>query len=297
MAIATAPTADSIVQEGLKKGGIRTPQVGDIKRAKEEWLQELFNDIWMTSERTGNTRLKTLQTTAVAIGVDNQRQYDLPTDFDEELVITILDSTDTGTAQSGTINTVKLASDEDVTQATAEGKYILMRSGTSKGQYRQILTYNATTKVAAVANNFDSGKTPASGDGYAIIDRYVELEEFSMDELSDYANPTSPGMPVYFAKFNDKFYFDKPLDKSTYGMLLNYYSNLMLIDLAEGEGNLITKIYTNWRGILTTGIKMKTEESIHSTEYKQTKSDYQELLVKLVMKEIPYGGEMVGFTL
>src|SRR3972149_263482 len=109
MASFASPTADSIVIEGMKKGGIRAPQPSDIKRAKEEWLQEIFNDIWMTSERTGNTRLKTLQTTAVAIGVDNQRQYDLPADFDEELVITILDANDTGTAQSGTINTVTLA--------------------------------------------------------------------------------------------------------------------------------------------------------------------------------------------
>lgn len=297
MAAAESPTADSIVQEGLKKGGIRTPSVTDIKRAKDEWLQELFWDIWMTSERTGNTRLKTLQTTAIAIGIDNQRQYDLPSDFDEELVITILDATDTGTAQSGTINTVTLASAEDVTQATAEGKYILMTSGTSKGQYRQILSYNATTKVASLASNFDSGKTPVSGDKYAIIDRYLELEEFSMDELADYANPTSPGLPAYFAKFNDKFYFDRPLDKATYGMLLNYFSNLMMIDLAEGAGNLITKIYTNWRGILTTGIKMKTEENIHSTEYKQTRADYQEMLLKLVLKEIPYGGELEQLTM
>jgi len=297
MALATAPTADSIVQEGLKKGGIRTPQVGDIKRAKEQWLQEIFNDIWMTSERTGNTRLKTLQTTAIAIGVDNQRQYDLPSDFDEEMVITILDATDIGAAQSGTISTVTLASDEDITQVTAEGKYVLMYSGTSKGQYRQIIGYNTTTKVASLASNFDSTKTPASGDGYAIIDDYNELEEFSMDELADYANPTEPGLPAYFAKYNDKFYFDRPLDKSTYGMLLNYYSNLMKIDLSEGDGNLITKIYTNWRSILTTGIKMKTEENIHSTEYKQTKADYQEMLMKLVLKETPYGGEMVGFIL
>ncbi|TAL13942.1 hypothetical protein EPN95_04615 [Patescibacteria group bacterium] len=297
MAIAAAPTSDSIAKEGLRKGGIRTPQPAEIERAKEEWLTELFNDIWMTSERAGSTRLKTLQMTAIAIGVDNQRQYDLPSDFDEELIVTVLDSAETGTAQAGTISTVTLAAAEDISQANAEGRYVLMTSGTSKGQYRQIIGYNATTKVASVANNFDSGKTPVSGDAYAVIDTLRKLDEIDMSELSEYTNPVSPGLPAFFAKYNDKFYFDRPLDKSTYGLLLNYYSNLMLIDREEGSGKLMTKILTNWHGILVMGIKMKTEETIHSTEVRQTKTDYNEMKANLVAKEIPFGGELTQLIL
>jgi hypothetical protein len=299
MAIATAPTLSSIVVESLKKAGHRDPasDVTLLKRAKEEWMQEIFNDIWMRSEISGNTRLKTLQTTAIAISVDNQRKYGLPDDFNEELNVEILDGDDTGTAQSGTVNSVTLESGEDISQANAEGRYVLMTSGTSKGQYREILTYNTTTLVATIDQNWDTGKTPVSGDTYLVINRHYETDELGIDELDEVLEPTIPGLPRYFAKFEDQFYFNKPFDKATYGLRLRYFANIHNVDLAEGSGKLITKIFTNWQAILKEGMKMKAEQSLKSTEYRETKQNYEELMAHLIMKEIPYGGELKQLVL
>ena len=298
MPIATAPTANSICTEALKKAGFgKKISSTDLLRAKNEWLQEVFSDIWTRSERSGNTRLKTLQTTAMAISVDNQRQYDLPVDFNEELNISILDGDDTGTAQAGTISGVTLESGEDISQADAEGRYYLGTGGTSKGQYRAILTYNTTTFVAAVDRNWDTTKTPVKDDKYLIVNRHYDTDEIGMDELDETLEPTIPGRPTEFSKFGDQFYFDRPFDKATYGLRLRYYANIHNVDLAEGSGNLITKIYTNWHNILKTGIQMKAEGSIKASEHRDTKREYEQLLVHLVAKEIPFGGEMKQFIM
>jgi len=296
MAIATAPTALSIVTESLKKAGFRTPTPDQVKRGTNEWVQEVFNDIWLTSERSGNTKLKTLQTTAIAISVDNQRRYNLPTDFSDELSIVIMDGANKGTAQTGTQSSVTLESGEDITQATAEGKYVLMTGGTSKGQYRQILTYNATTLVATVEKNFDNAKTPVSGDTYLIVDNYRDLDEISMDELDEMSDPTTPGFPSSFAKFGDEFYFDKPFDAATYGLRLRYYANIHKVDLTEGPTTLITKMYTNWQGVLKLGVQMKAEESISNDRYLNTKKLYDQILSGLILKELPFEGEFQQFT-
>lgn len=292
MTIATLPTIETITTEGMKKAGLRDITAERLTRAKDEWLQELLNDIWMRGQITGNTRLKTLQATSVAIGVDNQRQYDLPTDFEEELVITLMDGDNTGTAQTGTLTSVTLQSGEDISQADAEGRYIVMTSGTSKGQFRPIIGYNTTSLVATIDRSWDSGKTPASGDGYLIVDTYKELDEIGIRELDESANPTSPGVPANFAKYGDQFFFDKPLDKATYGMRLRYYANIHHIDMVEGSGTLITKILTNWQGVLKTGIHMKALDSIKSTDVSRVTKIYEQMVANLIMKEIPFGGEL-----
>ena len=276
--------------------GIRTPSVSDTKRAREEWMQEILNDIWNKSSSSGNTRLKTLQATAMAISVDNQRHYTLPPDFNEELRVSILDGDHTGTAQGGTINTVTLQSDEDISQADAEGRYILMTGGTSKGQYAQIISYNTTTKAAIVHKNWDTTKTPANGDTYSIIHKFYDVDEVGVDEMDELITPTNPGLPTRFMKFNDVFIFDVPFDKSTYGIQLRYYANIHNVDLAEGDGTLITKIYTNWQSVLKEGIQWKAEKSMHDDAYKSTKAEYEESLLSLILKELPYGGEFIGFT-
>lgn len=297
MATATAPTAVSIVTEGMKAAGMRTLSASDISRARDEWLQEIFNDIWMSFESSGNTRLKTLQTTAIAIGVDNQRQYDLPVDFDEELVVNILDGDDTGTSQGGTSSTVTLESGEDISQSDAEGRYILMTGGTSKGQYRQCVSYNTTSLAATIDRNWDDGKTPAGGDTYLVVKQHHLIEEIGISELDEILEPTVPGLPTTFAKFGDQFFFERPLDKATYGLRLRYYANIHKLDLAESSSALITKIYTNWQQVLKTGIKMKAESNMKAAEFSQTQALYFRLVSNLINKEIPYGGELTQLTM
>jgi len=286
------PTATSLVTEALKMAGFRTPTVEQTTRARTEWMPAILNDIWLRCAYTGNTRLKTLHTTAVAVSVDNQRMYDLPSDFDEELTITLLDGETTGTAQSGTLNTVVLAAAEDITEADAIGRYLLMTSGTSKGQYREIISYDTATVTATVHRNFDTGKTPVSGDTYLVVHARYPLDEVGIEEIDELTEPTIPGRPTKFAKHNDRFYYDRPCDKATYGMLLRYYANIHFVDLAEGEGKLITKIYRNWQGVLRLGLQMKAEQSIKASEYRETKQLYDEAVENLIRKEIPYGGEM-----
>jgi len=296
MAVQTPPTADALCTESMKMAGIDRPSPEQVKRAKEIWLQQILSSIWMESERTGNTRLKTLHTTAIAISVDNQRVYDLPSNFDEELEITILESTHTGSAQSGTNASVVLASDEDISQGDAEGRYILMTGGASKGQYREIISYDTATVTATPHRNFDNAKTPASGDTYGIVDQRTELKEFNIVELGELSSATTPGRPTRFAKHKRQFYFDKPFDAATYGLLLRYYANIHKIDLTEGEGTLMTQILTDWQDILYTGVQWKAQQSIHDSSWKETYALFKDMLNNLIEKEIPYGGEMMQFT-
>lgn len=294
MATPTDPTLDTLCTEGWKKTGV-TPSTAELSRAKTEFLQEIFNDIWNRSVITGNTRLKTLQTSMTSVSVKGTRTVDLAEDFDEEYSITVLDGSVRGTAQAGGATSITLAASDTMSASRALGKYIFTTGGTGPNQLRQIVLLNATTKVATV----DSAWTvnPASGTTYLIVENALVCEEDNDLGEYDFYLPSAAGRPSFYKKFGRQLIFDKPFDVSTYGVLTRYYKNLNQVDLVEGASTLITRILRNWRAVLTQGVYWKTCATQNDNQEKTAKADYEQLVSALLVKEIPYGGEFTGFTL
>lgn len=296
MAVPTAPTATSLVTDALIMAGIPIPTPSQISHAKDSILERVKNEIWSKVLINGDTRLKTLQKSAISIGIINQRRYSVPTEFSEELTVSILDGDTTGIAQGGASLSITLAATETMSKVDAEGNYILMVSGTSKGQYREILSYDSTTKIAVPAIDWDSGKTPVSGDNYLIINKSYDMKEQHQSDLDSVTNPTVVGRPSYFSKFGDEIYFNKPLDK-VYGIRMRFYANLSLVDLTEGSTTLITKIYRNWQAVLEQGIYARKLKELDDNSYRQALQDFERMVENLLLKELPYGGEFAGFEI
>lgn len=299
MAAPTDLTATTIVTEAFNRAGKASPSSTEKTRAETYFLMEVINEIWIRPQVTrfgpaGDTRLKTLQTSEIKVLTINQSKYSFASDFDEEISLTLLDGSHTGTAQAGGASSITLESGEDVSEADIEGAYILITGGTGSAQLRQCISYNTTTLVATV----DSAWTvnPNATSTYRIIETFDELEEESTSDFSGIGKHFSPGTPSSFSKIDEagttKFILDVPPDK-TYGLLVRYYANPNETDLT---GALMTKIYNNWRAALVPGVACKVCNSEDDSRYQLNKAEYEQSMNNLILKELPYGGEFAGFT-
>lgn len=291
MTAATDPTIATLTLEAWKKTGV-TPSAADLIRA-QELLQEIFNDIWLRTVRSGNTRLKTLQTTVYFNSVAGQDYLDLAEDMDEEYSVTLLDGTVRDTAQTGASGSITLDADDAMTDTRALGKPIFITGGTGVGQLRRITALNTTSKVATITPVWTT--TPDSTSTYLIVERTLKLDEENQEDMDDWM-PQQAGPPNCFSKYGQKIHLDKPFDLSTYGVQLRHYQNLMQIDMTEGTGLLLTRILRNWQSVLKQGITWKVLESQNDTQQTVSMQKYEQLVGALIAKEIPYGGEFTGFT-
>ncbi len=291
MALPTDPSLTTLTTEAWKACGVDSPSSAQLTRAQDEWLQEVLNDIWLKAFQNGDTRLRTLQETLIDVSVDGQGYLDLAVGFDEEVKVTVLKATHTGTATGGAASTITLAADEDITAANAEGKYILITSGTGVDGYRQITDYNATTMVATVDSAWAT--QPVSGSKYAIIDSVKELDEVNITEMDGY-QPKGKGVPSEFAKYDRKLIFDCAFDASTYGIQIRYFLNPHEIDLTSTR---FTAIMQNWQSVLKQGLIWKCMRYLDDARQYQEKKDYDTAVAALLIKELPYGGELSQISL
>lgn len=295
MAAPTAPTAESMITEAYRKAFTSdySPTAAQLTRGAV-WMQELLNKIQLQSVATGNSRLKSAQTTLYFTSVKGKRTYDLADDFEEEFSVTILNGTVRGTAQAGASGTITLASDDAMTENQAVGSWIYLTAGTGSTQIRQITAYNTTTKVATLDSSWSTN--PDNTSTYLIVASTKRLEEDNQLELDD-ISPGTPGIPSYFAKYDRQLVFDRPFNLSTYGVRVRYFMNLNQVDLTEGSTARITRIYRSWQAVLTQGLFWKVLESEGDGQYPVAKKEFEDLLPGLVNRETPYGGEFEGFTL
>jgi len=293
MALPTTPTARSISTQGLVRAGHPDPSPELLQRAETQWMPELVNEILTVARIGGDGTLKTLHTTAIAVTVANLREYAIPSDYDCDMVLTLLDGTNTGLAQTATLQNLTLAAAESITQAGAEGSYILMTSGTSKGQFRQITAYDSTTKVATVADAWDTGKTPLTGDGYMVVDRQCDMDEEFSKEFDENTLSTISGPPQCWMQFGNSLYLDPPPEK-VYGLRLRYYSDPTKVDLSDP---IWVSIYERWQAALTTGIKLYAEEELDDDRSRRTRDTFGTLISGVIARERPFEDEFEGLTL
>ena len=293
MAVPAEPTATTLTTEAWKAAGNLSPSSAELTRATDEWLQEIFNDIWLKSSVMGNTRLKTLQETLVDVSTTGIRTWDLAEDMDEELEIEVLDGSRYDTAQTAASTTITLVSTDAGTSANTLGRWVLITSGTGVDEIKQITAFDSSTKVATVESAWTA--TPTASSTYLIVDNQYQLYEINLTEMST-AIPAA-GRPTAFAKYNRQILFDKPWDRATYGIRMRYFMNLHEVNLTTGSTTRITRIYQNWQDVLKQGLLWKCLRSIDDSRYQAEQQVYERKVEHLIAKEIPYGGAFQGFTL
>ena len=278
----TAPTLSTLVSEALKKAGQSNPDSVLTTRAEDLWMNEIKNDILVL---VGGRKLKALYISSVTVTVNGRSRYSCPTDYFADMTMDLLDGTVRGTATGGAVGSITLASNEDVV-----GSNILIRGGTGVGSMSECTAFNTSTLVATVSPNFTTA--PASGSTYTIIDQITRLTE---RHRSHKPNNSSRGNPTKFYPLGDADYGEFELyptpyttDSHVFGLQMNYYINLLTIDLA---GTLITTLYQRWRNVWLQGVFTKALEELNDKRVDKQQDIYKFMLQELVARET-YGMDM-----
>lgn len=281
MAVPTAPTVTTLTTEGLKRAGISNPSSTELTRAAD-WMEEIKDDIQRESRKVGK-KLQSLHQTSILVLTTGRHRYSLPTDYHSELTGTLLNGDTTGTAQDGAVGSVTLASDEDITQADIQGKYILITSGTGKGSFSQCTTYSTTTKIATVEPDFTTA--PVNGDGYMVIDEYRPLKEVPIRDIDELTTPTLTTKPEQFSLLGDADFGEivfEPTPDATYGMQLRYYADMSRLDLTS---TTVSTLYRKWRNIWIQGVKMRAFEDQDDNRYQLELNRYMAMIGALIEQE------------
>lgn len=298
MTVPANPSVQNLIEEAFNKVGIANPSTDQKSRATDYFLEEIKNDLWTRAERRGNTRFRSLQTFEVQITTIGKSKYDFASDFDEEISITLLDGTHTGTAQAGAANAITLESGEDVSEADAVGEYLLLTSGTgadAADNLRQITAYDTSTLIATVDRNWTTN--PDNTSVYLIANEMPDLDKEHIEDVGGLGGAnTAIGKPSSFARLvegvNERFILDKPPDKATYGLLIRYYANIHEIDLT---GTLYARLLQNWRWVFTYGVAARIAEDEDDNKYGILVPEYETRAESLLDKEVPYDEEWTGF--
>lgn len=287
MPIVANPLLSELVTEGIKQAGESNPSASLITRATNEWVEEIKNDIWHLAKKP-----KILHITAYTVFNKGQSRYAYPSDYSSDLNLTLLYGTNQGTSQGGSSNVVILSSG-DQSGAEIIGKEILMMSGTSKGSYAQIVSYEPSTKVAGVIPDFNTA--PVSGDTYMIVDVEYPIEVRPIFDWETRYKLVTPMLPQYAYPVGDDqegyFILNSPPDKN-YGARLRYYADLSQIDTAS---TLMSVIYRRWRNIFIAGVKAKKLADEDDDREDGAYSKYQRNLMALIYREI-YGMDLSNIT-
>lgn len=280
MAAPTAPTLASIVDEALRKAG----HIGAEGRAKNEWMEEIKNDISLRGRR-----LKSLYTTSVLMTSNGVSRYSNPSDYYSDMTLSLMHGTRIGTATGGSSSSVTLASTETAQTTDILGKEVLIYAGTGKNSLSQISAYNTSTYVASVVPNFNTA--PESGSSYMIVETYYPLDQAPAWDSNKMEHPTEYGIPNTFYPLGDADYgefilYPVPYNSTApFGMKMNYYANLMTLDLTS---TLLATLYQRWRKVWITGLYYKALQDKMSDKAYFAMRDYEKALQELMMREI-YG--------
>jgi hypothetical protein len=282
MGIPANPTLNSLVLEGLAKGGEGDPSNSLISRANG-WMEEIKNDIWKRIKG-----LKFLQITSHGVIPRGQSKYSNPADFASNLNLTLLDGMITGTAQAGSPSSITLAASETTPEGKLIGKEILVLSGSGQASLSQITSYDETTKVVGVSPNFFAA--PSVGSTYLVINSEYPVLEKHVGMIQDFKS-LSLGRPEYFFPIGDEDYGEFILNcppNKQYGARLRYYASIMKLDTS---GTLMSTLYLHNRNLWLNGIKWKILDENKHAEMSIARQEYFGELNKLVFADA-YGIDM-----
>ncbi len=288
MAIPTQPTLSLICTEGIKRSGYPSPSAAQITRAAD-WIEEVKWDIWNLDKK-----YKSLLISSYGVTTKGVSRYANPSDFESDLSIVILDGMHTGTLQAATAGTATLAADESFSEDFAQGKFLLITSGTGLGSCSQITAYNDTTKVATVVPNFNT--TPDGTEGYMVVDSQYKLEQQYITRKDEVTYPDDKQIPAYYfpigqgnSDSDETGEFELyPTPDDTYGIQLRYFANLMLVDLSS---NLMATLYRRWRNLFVQGVMLKSLQNDRDARYINELQIYKKMLQELKMREV-YGMDL-----
>lgn len=249
MAIPTQPTAAIIVTEALsRKLNGATPATADVTRATSYGLEMVKRAIMNMGHLW-----KPLILTTYDVSIEGVSRYANDSDFEKYVSITIMEGSQTGTLSAVTDSqNFVLAADEDVSKENAEGKFLLITSGTGVDQCEQIDDYTVSTKAVKLRAGYST--EPDTSSTYLICDEFRELEikpMFRREGLVDYGRKDKPSMAVTYPDSTYGYFELYPVPDAVYGIKKTYFSDLRRLDIT---GDLYSTLLRRWAGVLEQGV-------------------------------------------
>ena len=288
MGLATDPTVANLVDEALLITGHRGATTALKDRLTARAMEQIKLDIWAVS-----TTHKVLEATQTTVTTRGNQRYDVPTDFNELISVTLLDGPDDdrGTARAGSASTLTLAATDGGDENSRIGRELVLTGGTASGKVRTITAFNATSKVATVGEDWNAaGDTATVPDGtttYLVVSRYPPLAIRPLDlEIGTFVDQTADGRPSRCALYDDQLYLAPVPDLSTYGLRIRYYLQLIRLDLASTR---YLNIIKEWENIWMAGLVMKIHQNFDDGRHGGAATDYFGLLQALGNKQTTLG--------
>lgn len=266
MSVPSDPTVEDIILEGMKTGGQYTVTNTDARYTEflaSHW-QTLKTEIWNACDTD-----KVLEVESCVLATVGYSPVTLPADFDSEISLWVYDADDSyrGTAQDGASSSLTLASTFSAQTADLYGRYLFTLSGTGSGQYRQIISYDDTTKIATVGSSWTV--TPDSTTTYLVA---VSKSPLVRD---DYNRREFPSLrPRLYSRVGNNLMV-MPAADQTYPIILTYRSNLTRLDDA---GTVFTKHLRERRYLWVEGVKTKTFARYDDERFQLQKPIWEQFL-------------------
>ena len=283
MALAPDPTVAGLIAEAFLLSGYKGASTAIQDRATNRWMESIKADLAASSSVH-----RELEATSVTVTTEGNQRYDVPTDYSEMVDVTLLDGADEerDTARGGGSGTLTLAANDGASDTAARiSKEILLTGGTGVGQIRTITAFNTTTKVATVDTNWDT--TPDSTTTYLIVSRYRPLAIHPMDlGVGTLTSQTHRGAPTTTSIYDRQWYLAPVPDKSTYGLRLRYYLDLLRLDLASTR---YLRLIKEWENIIMAGLIARIHKNFDDDRYRDSRDEYTGLLQALSAKQSTIG--------
>ena len=288
-AMVTQPTKDTIVTDAMKLAGY--PNGGSATQLTNGgiWIEEAKMDIQNMANKY-NVQLSPLLVTSYGVTTDAISRYANPSDCSKIYSVSILKGDHEGTSTASTSSQVTLAADEDISAGDAEGRILLLTSGTYVGNASQIS--DLTGVVATVTPDFNNASVTGASN-YMIVDTHTVLEKSNPAVYDDISNPAFSAEPtMWFPQGQGNADDDEtgefelyPVPDDVYGLKIRYYLNLTLLDLTT-DANLLQTLYRRWypmllRKVLYRQLKVDRDEERGALE----ESSYFQLLDEYILNE------------
>lgn len=274
--IPSDPTLTDIIIQGMREGGqytVTSSQQAYTDFVTYQWAT-IKTEMWNAC-RTD----RMLESDTCIVCNPGASVVALPADFDSEVSLWIYDADTTfrGTAQTGDVASITLASTFTDTNADLLGRYIFTIGGTGSGQVRQITGYNDSTKLVTVDANWTT--PPDNTTQYLIQVIRTQLHR------KDHLRPAMPSRrPQYYMRVGTKLLVYPAADQ-VYPVLLTYRSNLTRLDDA---GTLFTKHLRERRHLWVQGVKVKTMARYDDDRYEQEKQIWEQMLIQYGRQNVVY---------
>jgi hypothetical protein len=287
MSVPTASTLLSLVTEGLRQAGIFNPTPTQLTTYQDEVMEQLKNNLWQSVKQ-----MKPLMTFSYGVLVPGQSRYSCPTDYSSDLSMVILVGLTTGTAVSGTINTLVVpASAGSFGEDQTLGKELLITGGTATPSCSQVISVTGTGPYTlTVYPNFQAA--PDGTSTFMLVDNQYPCDP---DHIANYDKfrPASLDRPRKFYPVGnedfDEFIFDvAPDGKQVYGVRMRYYVNIMTLDLTS---TLMSTLYLKFRDYWIKGVKAQALADNDDTRAQQGFAERDMKLQELIISQ-QYGTDL-----